>query len=107
VQTLPENSIVCVSGILGLFTAESKNVGHDIKTLTTLHMVDKSGSLTVRSWNQVPSIVEFSLEKPLLLQRIRITSFAGQKIGELLDGTGTSVVTKFDGAAELAQFWIE
>ena len=107
VQTLPENSIVSVSGILGYVTAESKNVGNEIKTLTTLHMVDKSGSLTVRSWNQVPSIVEFSVEKPLLLQRIRITSFAGQKIGELLDGTGTTVVTKFDGAAELAQFWIE
>ena len=107
VQTLPENSIVSVSGILGFVTAESKNVGNEIKTLTTLHMVDKSGSFTVRSWNQVPSIVDFSVEKPLLLQRIRVTSFAGQKIGELLDGTGTTVVTKFDGAAELAQFWIE
>lgn len=107
VQTLPENSIASVSGILGFITAESKNVGNEIKTLTTLHMVDKSGSLTVRSWNAVPSIVEFSVEKPILLQRIRITSFAGQKLGELLDGTGTIVVTKFDGANELAQFWID
>jgi hypothetical protein len=51
--------------------------------------------------------VDFSVEKPLLLQRIRITSFAGQKLGELLDGTGTIVVSEFEGAAELAQFWVD
>lgn len=107
VQTLSENSIVCVAGILGFVTAESKNVGSEIKTLTTLHMVDKTGSLSVRSWNAVPSILEISVEKPILLQRIRITSFAGQKIGELLDGGGTIVVTQFAGAAELAQFWVD
>jgi hypothetical protein len=107
VQMLSDNAIVCVSGILGFVTAESKNVGNEIKTLTTLHMVDKTGSLTVRSWNHVPSIVDFSVEKPLLLQRIRITSFAGQKLGELLDGTGTIVVSEFEGAAELAQFWVD
>ena len=107
VQTLSENSIVCVAGILGFVTAESKNVGSEIKTLTTLHMVDKTGSLSVRSWNAVPSILEISVEKPILLQRIRITSFAGQKIGELLDGGGTIVVTQFAGAAELAQYWVD
>ena len=107
VQTLSENSIVCVAGILGFVTAESKNVGSEIKTLTTLHMVDKTGSLPVRSWNAVSSMLETSVEKPVLLQRIRITSFAGQKIGELLDGGGTIVVTKFAGAAELAQFWVD
>jgi hypothetical protein len=52
-------------------------------------------------------MLETSVEKPVLLQRIRITSFAGQKIGELLDGGGTIVVTKFAGAAELAQFWVD
>ena len=107
VQTLAENSIVCVAGILGFVTAESKNVGSEIKTLTTLHMVDKTGSLVVRSWNHVPSILEVSVEKPILLQRIRISSFAGQRVGELLDGSGTIVVTKFEGAAELAQYWVD
>jgi hypothetical protein len=107
VQTLAENSIVCVAGIVGFVTAESKNVGSEIKTLTTLHMVDKTGSLPVRSWNRAPSIFETSVEKPILLQRIRITSFAGQKVGELLDGSGTIVVTQFAGAADLAQFWVD
>lgn len=107
VQTLAENSIVCVAGILGFVTAESKNVGSEIKTLTTLHMVDPTGSLPVRSWNRVPSIVEIAVEKPILLQRIRITSFAGQKVGELLDGSGTIVVTQFAGAAALSQFWVD
>jgi hypothetical protein len=107
VQTLAENSIVSVSGILGFVTAESKNVGGEVKTLTTLHLADKTGSLAVRSWNHDASIFEFSVEKPILLQRIRITSFAGQKVGELLDGTGTIVVSQFEGAAELAQFWVD
>lgn len=107
VQTLAENSIVSVAGILGFVTAESKNVGSELKTLTTLHMVDKTGSLPVRSWNRVPSILEIAVEKPILLQRIRITSFAGQKVGELLDGSGTIVVTQFAGAAALAQFWVD
>jgi hypothetical protein len=98
---------VTVAGILGFVTAESKNVGCEIKTLTTLHMVDKTGSLPVRSWNAVPPILEISVEKPILLQRIRITSFAGQKVGELLDGSGTIVVTQFAGEAELAQFWVD
>ena len=107
VQDVPENSIVSVAGILGLITAEVKNVGSEMKTLTSLCLADTSGNLTVRSWNHDPDQFAFSIEKPIMLRRIRITSFAGQKVGELLDGSGTIMCSAFPGAAELLRFWAE
>jgi hypothetical protein len=107
VQDVSENSIVSVAGILGLITAEVKNVGSEMKTLTSLCLADTSGNLTVRSWNHDPDQFAFSIEKPIMFRRIRITSFAGQKVGELLDGSGTITCSTFPGAAELLRFWAE
>lgn len=107
VQDVSENSIVSVAGILGLITSEVKNVGTEMKTLTSLFLADTSGNLTVRSWNHAPDQFAFSVEKPIMFRRVRITAFAGQKVGELLDGNGTITCTKFSGTAELERFWAE
>jgi hypothetical protein len=107
VQDVSENSIVSVAGILGLINSEVKNVGTEMKTLTSLFLADSTGNLTVRSWNHDADQFAFSLEKPIMLRRIRITSFAGQKVGELLDGSGTITCSTFKGTAELLRFWAE
>lgn len=107
VQDVSENSIVSVAGILGLITSEVKNVGSGTKTLTSLFLADTSGNLTVRSWNHDPDQFAFSIEKPIMFRRIRITSFAGQKVGELLDGSGTITCSTFPGTADLLRFWAE
>ena len=103
-----DNAVVNVTGILGSIHVESKTVRCDAKELLTLRLVDRTGIIQIRSWNHIA--VEFAnkLDQPIMISRIRVTSFGGMKIGELLDGTGSIVHQgDFPGAADLAKFWSE
>ena len=73
--------------------------------LLTLRIADHTGQVDVRSWHQSDSDFRSFIDKPILLQRVRVTSFAGIKVGEMLDGDGTVVSSEFDGARALAKFW--
>jgi hypothetical protein len=42
-----------------------------------------------------------------LFQRVRVTAYAGSKMCELIEGTGTVLQEQFAGAHDLAQFWKE
>jgi hypothetical protein len=42
-----------------------------------------------------------------LIQRVRVSSFAGIKVGELLDNDGSQIVTDFAGSKKLAQYWVD
>ena len=105
VHDVSDNSIVTVCGILGLVSAETKMVQQQPKTLLTLHFVDASGKIDVRSWNHTPEMFQEYVDRPVMIRRVRVTSFAGTKICELLDGIGSVVETAFPGAAALVKFW--
>jgi hypothetical protein len=107
VADVDDNSIVNVSGILGLVSSEQKNVGSTMKTLTTLHLSDPSGQFNIRSWNHAADQFVNYVEKPVLIQRVRVSSFAGIKVGELLDNDGSQIVTDFAGSKKLAQYWVD
>lgn len=77
------------------------------KTLLTLHLVDSSGKLDVRSWNHTPDMFNHLANCPILIRRVRVTSFASIKLCELLDGSGSVVEKSFPGDAVLRKFWSE
>lgn len=105
VHDIADNDIVAVSGICGHVTSEQKMVNGAEKTLTTVHLVDSSGRLDIRSWNHMPDAFLQYVDRPIVVKRVRVTSFAGQKMCELLDGSGSVIESDFPGQAALAKFW--
>jgi hypothetical protein len=100
-----DDSIVSVSGVLFQIMTDVKRVRNEDKELLTLRIADHSGHVDIRSWNLSRADFHSFIDKPILLQRVRVSSFAGIKVGEMLDGDGTVVSTEFDGAQALANFW--
>jgi len=107
VHDVADNTMVSVSGILGHVSSDTKMVQGVPKTLLTLHMVDSSGKLDVRSWNHNADAFNHLADAPILIRRVRVTSFAGVKLCELLDGAGSVIETAFTGDAALRKFWRE
>lgn len=107
VADVEDNSIINVAGILGLVQSEQKIVGSVQRTLTTLHLCDPSGEFDIRSWNHSADEFLSFVEKPVLIQRIRMASFAGVKIGELLDNSASQIVTDFPGKKFLENYWCD
>jgi hypothetical protein len=97
--------IVNVSGVLGLIQVEEKMVKGVPKLLLVLHLTDASGRLEIRSWNHSDTEFLQFREQPVLLKRVRVVTYAGQKVGELLGGdTGTTVTSEFD-SKDLRTYW--
>jgi hypothetical protein len=104
-RSLDDDMIATVSGILFMVQTETKKIRDEMKDLTTVRLADSTGFLDIRSWNHNEEFFRPHMEKPIVLQRVRITSFAGNKLGEMLDGSGTILRTSFAGASDLATFW--
>jgi hypothetical protein len=102
-----DDVVINVAGIVGMLSSETKRVRSDNKDLMNMRLTDRSGFIDVRSWNHSETEFAMFLEKPLLLQRVRVTSFAGIKVLELLDGNGTIVNSNFDGQSDLEDYWKE
>lgn len=107
VADIDDNAIVNVSGILGMVSSEKKIVGSVERTLTTLHITDPYGQLDIRTWNHERDAFVAYVDKPIMITRIRMASFAGQKIGELLDNSASTIVTSFPGMKALTAYWDE
>jgi len=105
-RSLDDDSVVSISGILFSIQIEVKRVRNDDKELLTLRLADATGHIDVRSWHSSDADFRGFIDKPIQLQRIRVTSFAGNKVAELLDGDhGTVVSGVFAGATALSKFW--
>jgi hypothetical protein len=102
-----DNSIINLAGIVGMIVAEQKLVGTKMKDLITMHLVDPTGQLDLRTWNHSPHHFDTYTELPVLFRRVRVTSFAGMKIGELLDNDGTVMDTEFKGSEILKKYWAD
>jgi len=104
---VPDNSIISVSGIVGSITVEEKSVRCESRELLIVRIVDRTGQIELRSWHS--KLADFSRfrEKPVMFQRVRVTAYAGSKMCELIEGSGTVLQEQFDGAKDLAQFWKE
>ena len=107
VHDMSDNSIISVAGVLGRISCETKIVNSAEKLLTCLHLVDASGKLDVRTWNHAPDTFTAFVDRPVLIQRVKVTSFASTKLCELFDSAGSIIVTEFPGKNELDRFWSE
>lgn len=103
-----DNAVVNVAGILGSVSIEQKTVRSDARDLVTIKLVDRTGITTLRTWNHHGDTFLPYVDSPVMFQRVRVTSFASMKTGELFDGSGTIILKDdFDGAADLKVFWSE
>lgn len=105
VHDAPDGSMVSVSGILGHVSEEVKMVNSVEKTLTYLHLVDGSGRVDIRSWNHAADSFLRLTDSAVCVKRIRVTSFAGSKVLELLESDSSVIVSDFPGKASLEEFW--
>ena len=105
VHDVADGSMIAVTGILGFVNSEIKMVNGVEKNLTYLHLVDSTGRLDVRSWNHPADMFLSLRDSPIRIARVRVTSFAGTKICELLDGDASVLETTFAGQTELTDFW--
>ncbi len=103
-----DNTVVNVAGIVGSVSVEQKTVRSDARDLVTIKLVDRSGIVTLRTWNHHSDTFLSLVDSPVLFRRVRVTSFASMKSGELFDGIGTIIDTgNFSGAEDLKKFWSE
>jgi hypothetical protein len=105
VHDVPDNDIISVSGVCGHVTSEAKMVNGSEKRLTVMHLVDSCGRLDIRSWNHSEEVFRQYCDRPVIIRRVRVTSFAGTKLCEILDGCGSPIETEFPGKVALAKFW--
>ena len=103
-----DNAVVNVAGIIGSVSSEQKIVRSDARDLVTIKVVDRTGIITLRTWNHSSSVFLPWVDSPVMFRRVRVTSFASMKAGELFDGSGTIFdSTAFDGSDDLMKFWAE
>ena len=105
VHDIADGSIISISGVVGRVSHEIKMVNGVERTITCVHVVDFSGRLDVKTWNHLPTLFTSFVDRPVLIKRIKVSSFAGTKHCELLDGDASIFETSFDGMQELAKFW--
>jgi len=126
VHDCSDDQMVNVSAILGTLWSETKKVLQCFiaciivntviialqvkmqdRELLCMRITDRTGFIDVRSWNH--GMVEFARlqDRPILFKRVRVTSFGGLKILEMLDASGTVVLDQFDGDDDLKQYWLE
>ena len=107
VHDVDNDCVISVCGIIGTLTTELKRVRDETKELLCIRLTDRTGCVDVRSWSHSESDFSSLLERPVMLRRVRVTSFGGMRILELLEGAGTVVENVFAGAEGLLQFWQE
>jgi hypothetical protein len=100
-----DNDIITVSGVVGQVSEETKIVNGVSRVLTTIHMVDATGKFMIRTWNHVHQQFQAFIDKPASVQRVRVVSFAGEKLAEFLDGNGSVILTDFPGCSALKEWW--
>jgi hypothetical protein len=107
VHDCEDDVVISTAGIVGMLSTERKRVRDQDRDLLCIRLTDRTGFIDIRSWSH--SEHEFSnfLEKPLMLQRVRVTSFAGLKTLELLAGSGTVLKDEFNGKDDLQLYWAE
>ena len=100
-----DNDMITLSGVVGQVSEETKVVNSVARILTTIHMVDATGKFLIRTWNHVHQQFAALIDKPASFQRVRVVSFAGEKLAEFLDGNGSLILSDFPGCSELKAWW--
>jgi hypothetical protein len=104
-----DNSIINVFGVVAFVSSETKEVNGQVRVVTSVHMASATVRFQLRGWDLDAATlrrIEELRDSVVQVRRIRVTSFADNKIGEILDSArGTSFESFSDDA--LMRFWSE
>jgi hypothetical protein len=104
-----DNSIINIFGVVAFVSSETKEVNGQVRVVSSVHMASPTVRFQLRGWDLDPATlnrIEELRDSVVQVRRIRVTSFADNKIGEILDSArGTSFETFCDDALTL--FWSE
>ena len=109
VLNVADNGIINVFGVVAFVSSETKEVNGQVRVVTSVHMASQTARFQLRGWDlDTASLqrIEELRDTVVQVRRIRVTSFADNKIGEILDSArGTSFAPFRDDA--LARLWSE
>ena len=107
--TASDNSIISVFGILAFITNETKEVNGHLRRITTVHLASQTAKFQLRGWDLEEARMSHIIRMQdcvVAIRRVRVTSFADVKLGEILDSPMGTVFTLFEDPA-LSRFWAE
>jgi hypothetical protein len=104
-----DNSVINIFGVVAFVSSETKDVNGQSRIVTSVHMASQTAKFQLRGWDMDADTVqrwESLRDQVVQVLRVRVTCFADNKIGEILDSpTGTSVKSFHDAALE--RHWAE
>ncbi len=107
--TAADNSIINIFGILAFTVTEEKEMNGELRRIVSVHFASNTAKFQLRGWDLDPSTVEIInhlKDQVVKVSRIRISSYAEVKVGEILEGPMGTIFEPFTDAS-LTQFWSE
>lgn len=108
-QQQPDNSVISVYGVLAFVSNETKEVNGVLRNITTVHLASQTAKYQLRGWDlheAVLSPIKAMTDCVVAFRRVRVTSFATVKLGEILDSPMGTLFTPFEDPV-LSRFWAE
>jgi hypothetical protein len=104
-----DTSVISVFGVIAFIAFEVKTINGIERRVTTIHLASQTAKFQLRGWD-LAATLEASVSRMqdciVAVRRVRVTSFAETKIGEILDSPLGTLFTPFEDPA-LAKFWSE
>ena len=104
-----DNSIINIFGILAFTVTEEKELNGELRRIVSVHFASCTSKFQLRGWDLDPStveIIEHLKDQVVKVSRIRISSYAEVKVGEILEGTNGTIFELYQDAS-LSKFWSE
>jgi len=104
-----DNSIVNVFGVVAFISSETKEINGQERNVTSVHLASQTARFQLRGWDLDAGTLntfEKLRDQVVAVRRCRVTCFADNKIGEILDSPlGSAVIPYRDESLE--RFWAE
>jgi hypothetical protein len=104
-----DNSIINIYGILAFTVTEEKEMNGELRRIVSVHFASNTAKFQLRGWDLDPSTVEIInhlKDQVVKVSRIRISSYAEVKVGEILEGPNGTIFEPHSDAS-LSKFWSE
>ena len=104
-----DNSIINVFGVVAFISTEQKDINGQLRNVTSVHLASQTARFQLRGWDLDAGTLnrlDNLRDQVIQVRRCRVTCFAENKIGEILDSPlGTALLPYRDDSLE--RFWAE
>ncbi len=104
-----DNRIINIFGILAFTVTEEKEMNGELRRIISVHFASHAAKFQLRGWDLDPStvaIIDHLKDQVVKVSRIRISSYAEVKVGEILEGVNGTIFEPFTDTS-LSKFWSE